>query len=193
VTRRKTFVARQSTKFLSVGAGIVLGVLAGCATKAPPAASGPRRQPIAAPVRLAVLPPDQLLDSDVAAALDERLGRAQVIGAGEMVRARVSMEVAQLSLECVSASDDCYTQVGKFLQVDRLLWGQIARDPATAGLRVTVVLLDVGLGAPVGRAEGTFPQREAAIEGLQGLVDQATRVRRGPAPAGALSRSERAP
>jgi hypothetical protein len=186
-------VARQKTILLGVGAGVVLGALASCAATPPPVASGPRAQAIAAPVRLAVLPPDQLLDSDLAAALDERLSRAQVIGAGQMVRARVSMEVAQLSLECVSASDNCYTQVGRFLQVDRLLWGQIARDPTTAGLRVTVVLLDVGRGAPVGRAEGTFPQREAAIEGLQKLVDQATRVGGGPAPTAALSRSERAP
>ena len=150
--------------------------------------------------RLAVLPADSLLFSDIAVALDEQLARARVTGVGPMVRAKISMEVAQLSLECVSATDECYTQVGKFLQVDRLLWGQIARDSQTTGVKVTIVLLDVERGAQLGRAEETFPKNDLAIGGLRRLVDQVTRTpasARGstatPPASGALSQREHAP
>jgi hypothetical protein len=143
-------------------------------------------------VRLAVLPSDPLLFADIASALDEQLGRARVAGAATTVRAKLSMEVAQLALECVSPTDDCYAQVGRFLQVDRLLWGKISRDGATAGVKVTIVLLDVGRSAQVGRAEESFPKSEAAIEGLRKLVERAAGAPSSSAP-GALSQRERAP
>ena len=125
-------------------------------------------------MRLAVLPSDPLLFADVAHALDRQLAQARPSGVAPTVRANVSMEVAQLTLECVSPTDDCYTQVGRFLGVDRLLWGSIARDPLSPGVRVTVVLLDVKRGAAVARAEESFAQSDAAIGGLRKLVDRAT-------------------
>ena len=154
----------------------MLGALHGCATKAPPRVVAVARPaaPRAAPARLAVLPSDRLLYPEIAIALDQQLESARVAGTEPMSRANVSMEVAQLALECVSASDDCYTQVGRFLQVDRLLWGQIVRDPQGTGVTVSVVLLDVGRGAALSRSEETFPRSEIAIQGLRGLVDRAT-------------------
>jgi hypothetical protein len=127
-----------------------------------------------APVKLAVLPSDSLLFADIASALDRQLALAGLRGVASMVRAKVSMEVAQLTLECVSPTDECYAEVGRYLQVDRLLWGSITRDPRSTGVRVTVVLLDVRRGAAVARAEETFAQNDAAIGGLRKLVDRAT-------------------
>ena len=124
-------------------------------------------------MRLAVMPADSLLYADVATALDEQLGHARVAGARTAIRAKISMEVAQLALECVSPTDECYSQVGRYLQVDRLLWGQIARDAPGSGVKVTVVLLDVARGTQVGRAEEVFPKSELAIGGLRRLVDRA--------------------
>jgi hypothetical protein len=179
-------------KILLVGA--VVGALHGCATKAPLRVAGSGRPPaVTGAARIAVLPSDPLLFADIAAALDEQLARARVNGTGPMVKANVSMEVAQLSLECVSATDDCYTQVGKFLQVDRLLWGQIAHDPEATGVTVTVVLLDVGRGAALGRAEQTFAKSDAAIEGLGKLVDKATAVPASRSTPTTVSQRERAP
>ena len=179
--------------------GALMGALYGCATKAPPRPAVARPAagaPSGAAVRLAVLPSDPLLFADIASALDEQLGRAQVAGARTMVRAKISMEVAQLALECVSPTDDCYAQVGRYLQVDRLLWGKISRDGANAGVKVTVVLLDVGRAAQVGRAEESFPKSTDAIEGLRKLVERAAGAPMtvsAPAPSGALSQRERAP
>jgi len=189
--------------------GLLVGALQACATKAPPRATAPRRSIASgAPVRLAVLPSDPLLFADVATALDHQLAQARLSGVGPTVRAKVSMEVAQLTLECVSQTDACFTQVGRFLQVDRLLWGSIARGAQPSGVKITVVLLDVGKGTPVARAEATYPQSDAAIVGLRQLVDQATGTQEGsatgkaaaaPAPSGTaapsppISQSERQP
>ena len=166
-------------------AGAVIGALYGCATQAPPKVVAPARTPTAHMTlpRLAVLPSDRLLYPELATALDDQLGRARVAGVGPTVKASISMEVAQLSLECVSATDDCYSQVGRFLQVDRLLWGQIARASPGAGVTVSVILLDVGRGAVVARAAETFAKSEAAIQGVRALVDRATAAARSPRPA----------
>ncbi len=164
-------MARSKILLLSA----LFGALHGCATKAPPKSAAVHRESSAdASVRVAVMPADSLLFADVASALDDQLGRARVAGARTTVRAKVSMEVAQLALECVSATDECYSQVGRYLQVDRLLWGQIARDSPSAGVKVTVVLLDVGRGTQLGRAEEVFPKSDAAIGGLRRLVDRAS-------------------
>ena len=125
-------------------------------------------------MRLAVMPADSLLYADIASALDEQLGHARFAGARTAIRAKISMEVAQLALECVSATDECYSQVGRFLQVDRLLWGQIVRDATSSGVKVTVVLLDVARGMQLGRAEEVFPKNDVAIGGLRRLVDRAS-------------------
>jgi hypothetical protein len=175
--------------------GALLGALHGCATKAPlsPAVVHRTGAPSSgATVRLAVLPSDSLLFADIAGALDEQLGRARVAGTGPMIRAKVSMEVAQLALECVSPTDECYAQVGRFLQVDRLLWGQIARDGTTAGVKVTIMLLDVGRGAQLARAEESFPKSDVAIGGLRKLVERAAAAPAASSPPGALSQRERA-
>jgi len=173
--------------------GALFGALHGCATKAPPKAASVRRDGSSdASVRLAVMPADSLLFADVATALDEQLGHARVAGARTAIRAKVSMEVAQLALECVSPTDECYSQVGRYLQVDRLLWGQITRDAPSAGVKVTVVLLDVARGMQLGRAEEVFPKNDVAIGGLRQLVDRASK----PPPAlppEPLSQRERTP
>ena len=173
--------------------GALFGALHGCATKAPPKAAAVHRDSSpAGTVRLAVMPADSLLFADIASALDEQLGRARIAGAGTTIRAKISMEVAQLALECVSATDECYAQVGRFLQVDRLMWGQIVRDAPSSGVKVTVVLLDVARGAQLARAEEVFPKNDAAIGGLRRLVDRAST----PVPAvppEALSQRERTP
>jgi hypothetical protein len=171
--------------------GALFGALHGCATKAPPKAAALHRDAASDPsVRLAVMPADSLLYADIASALDEQLGHARIAGARTAIRAKISMEVAQLSLECVSPTDECYAQVGRFLQVDRLLWGQIARDVPSSGVKVTVVLLDVARGMQLGRAEEVFPKNDAAIGGLRRLVDRAA-APPAAAPPGPLSQRER--
>jgi hypothetical protein len=161
---------------------LCFALLGACASSAPPpiepavTVNAPRSAPR---VRVGVLPPDALPFAEVAAALGRGLEGALSAADGkrargsEVVAAKVSMEVAQLSLECVSPTNDCYAAVGRFLQVDRLLWGQAVRDGDTSSVKVTVIHLDVGRRTPLGRAERTFTDPAAAVEGLQAVVDQA--------------------
>lgn len=156
----------------------ILTVLLGCAHKAPPpAVAFTRLDTNTSRVRLGVLPPDDISFSDIATALGEPLRRVHMGATGpsrtEVVMAKVSMEVAQLSLECVTPTNDCYAAVGKFLQVDRLLWGQLSRDQDKTRVKVSVVLFDVGLGTTIGRAERSFPEHGTAAERLQKVVDEA--------------------
>jgi hypothetical protein len=182
------------TRRAIVSAAAIGIALQACATKAPPRLAQPQRAGAAGHARLAVLPPDPFLFPDVALALGDRLARAQVGGSGPAVSAQVSMEVAQLSLECVSPTDVCYTQVGRFLQADQLLWGQVSRSVELPdGVKVTVVLLDVDRGLSLAHAERTFAEREAAIRGLGELVDRATHLPGAPPPMGGPSRAPSPP
>lgn len=154
-----------------------LALLLGCAHEAPrSAAKRTRKSAIVAPVRLGVLPPDEMRFADLAAAVSTALKKIRAEGSGpwtEVVTTKVSMEVAQLSLECVAPTSDCYAAVGKFLQVDRLLWAQLSRDDDQKSVKVTVELLDVGLGTGIGHAERSFPEHGPSTDELQQLVDEA--------------------
>jgi hypothetical protein len=165
------------------GSVLFLALLGACASSAPPPIEppvAPANAPRSAPrIRVGVLPPDALPFGEVAAALGRGLEGALSAANGrrvrgsEVVAAKVSMEVAQLSLECVSPTNDCYAAVGRFLQVDRLLWGQAVRDGDASSVKITVIHLDVGRRIPLGRAERTFTDQVAAVEGVQAVVDQA--------------------
>lgn len=153
-------------------------MLIGCGHAASPGA-GKRahKKPTVAEVRLGVLPPDAMPFADLATALGTQLRHIEThtsrSARTEVVLGKVSMEVAQLSLECVTPTTDCYAAVGKFLQVDRLLWGQLVRDDDKQHVKVTVVLLDVALGTGIGRAERSFPEHGASPEELQKVIDEA--------------------
>src|SRR5262245_37075317 len=158
--------------------------LAGCGH------SGPARAPSTAsagpPVRVAWLPLEPLLAADVARTVNDRLERLTVPGAGRSYRAPVSMEVAQLALECIEPSSQCYAAVGRSVGADRLLWAEIAPAPASEeSLRVAVVLFDVRGSAILKRVERTYGGLEAVRAGVASLVDHAL-----DAPAGGSSRSK---
>ena len=118
---------------------------------------------------MAVMPADSLLFADIASALDEQLGHARVVG-GRMIRAKVSMEVAQLAIECIQATPDCYAAVARSLNADRLMWAQIV--PAEQKIRVTVLLFDAGAGTTAKRTR-TYDGAQAARAGVAELVEHA--------------------
>src|SRR3954469_5170196 len=118
----------------------------------------PPARPAAAPVRLAWLPLEPLVAPEVAAAVNDRLERLAVPGGTRSFRASLSMEVAQLALECIEPTAACYTAVGKSVGADRLLWGELRPGPPPdKSIRVQLVLFDVHGGAVLQRADRTFP------------------------------------
>src|SRR3954464_3813536 len=73
----------------------------------------------------------------------------------------ISMEGAAMQLDCTQPTSDCYRQIARHFEADRLLWAEIER--AAKGKKkksptiIRIVLFDVERGAVIGRAEQSFP------------------------------------
>jgi hypothetical protein len=150
-----------------------LGLGAGCATSAPKP-SAPQQSAtlsVERSVKLAWLPADEYAFPDVAAALNDRMEAVHISGVDVSFRAPVSMEVAQLSLECVAQTTACYTQVGNSLQANRLLWAELAAvGTGHKHLKAVVSLFDVDQKRLVRRAQETYDGREGALQQLDRLM-----------------------
>jgi hypothetical protein len=142
---------------------------------------------VAPPVRVAWLPLEPLVAPDVAKTVNDRLGRLAVPGTTRSYRAPVSMEVAQLAIECIEPTAACYAAVGRSVGADRILWAEMGTVPppddySPASLRVAVVLFDVRGSAIVKRVEQTYPGIDAVRAGVAALVDHALEAPGAPAP-----------
>jgi hypothetical protein len=145
----------------------------GCATtthqaaRSPPASVGPPPR-----VRLAWLPFDAPASSGLIRAVNARLERAKIAGVTESFQAPVSMEMAQLAIECIEKTAHCYAAVGRSVGADRLLWADLDRS-AHGGLTLRVALFDVEHGAVVHEAAQSYPSAKAAQADVETLVARA--------------------
>jgi hypothetical protein len=98
--------------------------------------------PAAAPklVTLAVLPAESDAFPSAAKAVTDALAHAHITGVDRTQVSKVSLEVVQLSIECVEPSPACYQAVGRSLSADRILFAQIAPGPKRNEIKVTVSL-----------------------------------------------------
>jgi hypothetical protein len=148
----------------------------------PPPPPPPKR------VKLAVLQVEKLPLPKVADALNDRLGKVAPNGS-DTSKATVSMETALMQLDCAQPTTQCYGQIAKHFEADRLLWAEVEREAKSrkkkAGTIVRVVLFDVGRAAVVGRAEQTFPgnvPNEALDELLNRALSETVQPAEAPAP-----------
>jgi hypothetical protein len=147
--------------------------LTGCAhTPAPAPASATAVE--AHRIKLAVLPVESDAYPRLAAEVNGQLRDAHVDGVDDYFRSKVTLEVVQLSIECVDATAACYSAVGKTLVSDRLLLAQIAAlgTPHHRRVRLTVSLFDVVAGAAIRAAERTFKNEQEAVRAVRGLFDE---------------------
>jgi hypothetical protein len=121
-------------------------------------------------VRLAWLPVEPRASATLAGLLNGRLARVAVDGVTDTVQAPVSLEMAQLAIECIERTPACYSAVGRSLGADRLLWAEVERGPRGA-LTVRVSLFDVVGAALVRKVEHAYPNGAAARAGVAALVD----------------------
>ena len=124
---------------------------------------------------LAVLAAESDAFPQAARAATDSLARARVKGFDNPQLSKVSMEVVQLSIECVDATAACYAAVGKELKVNQLLFAQIEKGPKPKTLRVTVTLFDVDAATAKHSAVQVFPDEEDASYGIRYVVEEATR------------------
>jgi hypothetical protein len=123
-------------------------------------------------ITLAVLPAESDAFPKAARAATESLSNAKVSGIDDREMSKVSLEVVQLSIECVEPTVVCYEAVGKSLSANRLLFAAI--EPASKKqLKVTVTLFDVDARYPHS-AQRTFANEKEATSGISDLVAEAT-------------------
>ncbi|MFT3698842.1 MAG: hypothetical protein QM831_37190 [Kofleriaceae bacterium] len=147
--------------------GLVLAVLiVGCAHSKPAPVT-----PVAK-IKLLTLPAESDAFPAIAKAATDKLGRVHVTGVDEQGSTKVSIEVVQLSIECVDPTTSCYDAAAKSLAANKLLFAQIDVDGKKP--KVTVTLFDRAASTPRS-VERTYPNEVAAVAGLDGQIAEATR------------------
>jgi hypothetical protein len=147
---------------------LVVAAIVGCAHSKPVATTP---APVAK-IKLLTLPTESDAFPTIASAATTALGHAHVGGVDEQSTTKVSIEVVQLSIECVDPSATCYEAAAKSLAANKLLFAQI--DVAGSKPKVSVTLFDRASRA-VRTVEHTFATEADAVAGLDGLVAEATR------------------
>jgi hypothetical protein len=127
-------------------------------------------------VKLAVLPVDGDAFPQIAASLNNALHDVKVKGVDDYFLSKVTLEVVQLSIECVQPTSDCYSAVGKSLSANKLLLGHIApvgKKRRDKSVRVTITLFDVDAGEAANVVDRIFKTPELASQGASDLVAEA--------------------
>jgi hypothetical protein len=140
----------------------------GSAPPAPPARVAPARP--AAKVQLAVIPAENDAFPQATAAVSESLAAATVRGIDDKRVSKVSLEVVQLSIECVEQTAACYQAIGRSLSANRLLFARIDRGASKRQLKITVTLFDVDGKTATRSQHKMFASDAEAAAGVASLV-----------------------
>jgi hypothetical protein len=141
---------------------------------------GSGKRPVAARARikLAVLPLDNRDYPAIALSVNNVLHDVKVKGVDDYFLSKATLEVVQLSIECVEQTTACYSAVGKQLGANRLLLGRITAMPTKKRhehpVRVSITLFDVDAGEATNVVDRVFRSAEAASQGATDLVAEAT-------------------
>ena len=144
-------------------------VLAACAEKKvivarPPVVKKP-------PVRMAVLPIENDTYPKVATAINEAFKTVQFAGVDEYFRSTVTLDVVQLSIECVEPTRACFSAVGKSLNTNIMLLALIVPPPKRAkGLKLELTLFNVDQGVAIKEVERVFKKPDEAIAALGPMI-----------------------
>ncbi len=123
-------------------------------------------------IRLLTLPVESDTFPQIAKAATAALAHAQVSGVDEAITSKVSIEVVQLSIECLDPTATCYDAAARSLSANKLLFAQIGVEGKKP--KVSVTLFDRAAKSPK-TAVHTYATEAAAISGIEGLVAEATR------------------
>jgi hypothetical protein len=157
-------------RLCTLGRLVAAATLFGCAHAPPPAAPEKPR------LKVVVLPVEEDPYPDVAASLNSALSTVRVKGIDDYALSKVTLEVAQLSIECVQPTSECYSAVGKSLAANELFFAHIDTigKRRHAQLRVTLTRFDVDGGKAKNVIERVFKSAELATQAAKELVGQLT-------------------
>ena len=164
---------------LAVCAALLAASVAGCASA--PQEKRAERVPEDGPTRhrlkLAVMPVESYAYPRLARGLNGILHDIQVPGVEDYFLSKVTLEVAQLAIECVDQTNACWSAVGKSLTSDRLLMAQISvpsrKRHHDHSVALSVTYFDVSAQQPLHTVEKTFKSEEEALRGMKDVVDSA--------------------
>ena len=175
----------NSTVKIFLVSGLILTTPVGCAPRrplatpvqvvVPPPPPPPPPAPPPKKVKLVLLPAERFLLPSAAAALNEKLVRADVPGVDERTVAAISMETAQGQAECAQADDECYAKVAKLLGGDRLLWAEmerVSKGKKKGPVKILVLLFDAEKGVLISRADEIL-KSDVVDDSLDRLVGRA--------------------
>jgi hypothetical protein len=134
-------------------------------------------------MKLAVLPVESDQFPRVAAGINGVFQDVRMSGIDDYFLSKVTLEVVQLSVECVEPTSACYAVVGHSLGAQRLLMAHISAEKAQdrgrhrrrqQPLKVSVTLFDVDAETPANVVDKVFKNEDEATQALADLVKQAT-------------------
>lgn len=120
-----------------------------------------------------MLPAESDAFPNAAKAITSSLTNAKLAGIDDRHVSKVSLEVVQLSIECVEPTVVCYEAVGKSLAANRLLFAEIEKA-SKKSVKVTITLFDVDTRYPH-KAQKTFASEKDASSGIDALVAELSR------------------
>jgi hypothetical protein len=126
----------------------------------------------ASAITLVTLPTESDAHPTIANATTGALVHARVAGVDRTVTSKVSIEVVQLSIECVDPTTACYGAVARSLSAGKLLFAQV--DDDASGPRITITLYDAANNQPRA-SKRTFASEADAVAGVANLVSEVTR------------------
>jgi hypothetical protein len=127
-------------------------------------------------VKLAVLPVESDSYPRLAKGVNGLFHDIQVPGIDDYFLSKVTLEVAQLAIECVDVTNECWSAVGKSLTSDRLLLANINRVGKKRHERtvvLTVTYFDVSTGQALHVVNKTFKSEDEALRGMKDVIDGA--------------------
>ncbi|MDB4960012.1 MAG: hypothetical protein JWP01_11 [Myxococcales bacterium] len=145
----------------------------GCGPSAPSATG--TANPVETRKMFVVVPAESDAFPLAARATTERLRRARVKGFQEPEVSKVSLEVVQLSIECVEPTPTCYEAVGKELSASQLLFAEIDPGPKRDQVKVTVTLFDVEGRKRKRAVAKIFATEDDVPFGVADVVSEATK------------------
>jgi len=152
-----------------------VALVGGCATTQPrpkpePPPSHVEQKPR---LKLAVLPVEGDQFPRLAQDINGKLSKVQLTAVDDYFVSRATLEVVQLSIECVEANNACFSSVGKSLAAQRLLFAQLQGGAKRRDKSVKVVftLFDVPTGQVARTAEKQFKNEDEAQRGFAELLE----------------------
>jgi len=126
-------------------------------------------------VQLAVIPVESDVFPRASRAVNASLAAAKVSGIDQTQVSKVSLEVVQLSVECVDPTNACYEAIGRSMSVNQLLFARITGSAKKHQLKVMVTLFDVDAKAAKRTAEKVFASEDEVAAGAAALVSEVAR------------------